>query len=106
MMWRIWYSKPPMTPMTTTRRPTPRATPSVEMTVKNGNLRPVGKSCLSARWRYQGTGSGPVRGLRLGGAQLGEEDHVPDALGAGEEHAEPVDADAHAARGGHAVLEG
>src|SRR5271169_3512090 len=105
MMWRIWYSKPPMTPMTTMSSPTPSATPRVEMTVKNGNHRPVGKSCLSARWRYQGTGSGAVRGLRVRRAKLGEEDDVPDALGPRQEHAEPVDPDPHAARGRHAVLE-
>src|SRR5580658_500881 len=94
-----------MTPMTMMRSATPRVTPSVEMTVKKGNLRPVGKSCLSARWRYQGTGSGAVR-LRVGRAELREEDDVPDALGAGQKHAEAVDADAHAAGGRHAVLEG
>src|SRR5580704_6446373 len=93
-----------MTRMTMMRRATPSVTPRVEMTVKKGNFRPVGKSCLSARWMYQGTGSGAVR-LRLGGAQLGEKDDVPDALGAGQQHAEAVDPDAHAARGRHAVLE-
>src|ERR1700678_4465157 len=91
--------------MTMMRSPTPSVTPSVEMTVKKGNFRPVGKSCLSARWRYQGTGSGAVRGLCLRGPQLREEDDVPYALGAGQEHAEAVDADAHAAGGRHAVLE-
>src|SRR5580698_9254212 len=95
-----------MTPMTMTRSATPSVTPSVEMTVKKGNLRPVGKSCRSARWRYQGTGSGAVRGLRLRGAKLREEDDVRDALCARQEHAEAVDADAHAPWRRHAVLEG
>src|SRR5580658_9410571 len=104
IMCRISKANPAMTLMTTRRRATPSATPRTEIIVKNGNRRPVGKSCLSARWRYQGTGSGAARGLRLRGAQLREQDHVPDALGPGEEHAEPVDPDAHAPRGRHAVL--
>src|SRR5450631_1806729 len=91
--------------MTTTRTMTPSATPRVEIRVKKGNRRPVGKSCLSARWRYQGTGSGAVGSLRLRGPELREEDDVADALGAGEQHAEPVDPDAHAARRRHPVLE-
>src|SRR5271167_2948297 len=98
-MCRISKANPDMTLMTTRRTATPRATPRTEISVKKGNRRPVGKSCLRARWRYQGTGSGAARGPSLRGAQLREEDHVPDALGAREEHAEPVDADAHAARG-------
>ena len=36
----------------------------------------------------------------------GEEDHVPDGGGVGKEHHQPVDADADAAGGGHAVLHG
>src|ERR1700677_1409204 len=95
-----------MTPMTMMRSATPSVTPRAEMTVKKGNLRPVGKSWRSATWRYQGTCSGPVPGPRLRGAELREEDDVPDALGAREEDAQPVDPDPHAPGGRHAVLEG
>ena len=38
----------------TTSNATPSATPRIEIAVKNGNRRPVGKSCLSARYKYQG----------------------------------------------------
>ena len=40
------------------------------------------------------------------GAQRREEDDLPDGLDLGQEHGEPVDAHAHAAGRGHAVLEG
>ena len=52
-------------------------------------------SCYSR----EGFGSHP-------GTQLRKQDHVADALGAGEQDAEAVDADTHATRGRHAVLEG
>src|SRR5271166_4668521 len=105
-MCRISCANPPMTPMTMTRSATPSATPSAEITVKKGNHRPVGKSCLRARWRYQGTGSGASGRLRLHGAQLREEDDVPDTFRASQQHAQPVDPHAHPPRGRHAVLEG
>src|ERR1035441_587549 len=105
-MCRISCANPPMTLMTMTSSATPSATPSVEIRVKKGNRRPVGNSCRRARWRYQGTGSGAACRLRLRGAKLREEDDVADALRARQEHAEPVDAHAHAACGRHAVLEG
>src|SRR5277367_2818453 len=105
-MCLISKAKPDMTLMTMRRSATPRATPNTEMIVKKGNRLPVGKSCLRARWRYQGTGSGAAGRLRLRRAQLREKDHVPDALGRREEHDQPVDADTHAARGRHSVLEG
>jgi len=42
---------------------------------------------------------------RLGGAHQGEEDDVADGAGAGEDHGEPVDADAFAGGGRKAVAE-
>src|ERR1700689_4935942 len=95
-----------MTLITIKRSATPSATPSAEITVKKGNQRPVGKSCLRARCRYQGTGSGAPAHLGLAGPQLREKDDVPDAFGAGQEHAQAVDADAHAPGRRHAVLQG
>ena len=40
------------------------------------------------------------------GLHGGEQDDLTDGVGAGQQHDTAVDADAHAARGGHAVFHG
>src|SRR5690606_36651502 len=50
-----------------------------------------------------GTGTGTALRLR---AHVGEQEHVADGGDAGEGHDQAVDADAEAAGGGHAVLQG
>ena len=46
------------------------------------------------------------KGFSIEGLHRGEEDHVADGVGVGEQHHAAVDADTHAARGGQAVLQG
>ena len=44
-------------------------------------------------------------GFLVLGLHSGEQDNLPNRIGAGEEHDGAVDAHAHAARGGHAVFQ-